>query len=110
VKNIQVIDSAQNCTFSIFQATEEEFQIIFPGAGQDIEFAEDLIQRIGEGNNLLDALWERPIAKQDVNGIHGTLFYEFENKRHLFPSTKRERDWNRTALNAAQRRLYDTKS
>jgi hypothetical protein len=110
VRNVQIIDGAQNCTFSIFQATEEEFRIIFPGAGQDIEFAEDLIRRIGEGNDLLAALWERPIAKQDANGIHGTLFFEFEKKRYLFPATKRERDWDRTALNAAQRRLYDTKS
>jgi|GEM_PF-2911166 len=31
MKNIQVIDGAQNCTFSIFQATREEFSLLFPG-------------------------------------------------------------------------------
>jgi len=105
VKNIQIIDGALNCTFSLFQATEEEFRVIFPGAGQDIEFAEDLFQRIGENSRFLDPIWERPIAKPDANGIHGSLFFDFGRKRHLFPATKRERDWDPSALNAAQRRL-----
>jgi hypothetical protein len=42
MKNIQVIDGALNCTFSIFQATEEEFVLIFSEPGQDIQYAEDL--------------------------------------------------------------------
>jgi hypothetical protein len=46
MKNIQIIDGAENCTFSIFQATEEEFQVIFPKADQDIEFSEDLFGRL----------------------------------------------------------------
>jgi hypothetical protein len=29
VKNIQVIDGAVNCTFSIFQATDQEFAVLF---------------------------------------------------------------------------------
>src|SRR5215470_12848108 len=37
LKNIQIIDRAVNATFSLFQATDEEFAAIFPGAGQDIE-------------------------------------------------------------------------
>jgi hypothetical protein len=36
MKNIQVIDGALNSTFSIFQATDEEFALLFPEAGQDI--------------------------------------------------------------------------
>jgi len=28
MKNIQVIDGAANCTFSIFQATDEEFALL----------------------------------------------------------------------------------
>jgi hypothetical protein len=47
MKNIQIIDGAVNATFSVFQATEEEFAIIFPD-GRDMELAEDLIERIGE--------------------------------------------------------------
>jgi hypothetical protein len=42
MKNIQVIDGADNCTFSIFQATDEEFAAIFPQSGQDIQLSEDL--------------------------------------------------------------------
>lgn len=30
MKNIQVIDGALNCTFSIFQATDGEFRLLFP--------------------------------------------------------------------------------
>ena len=36
MKNIQIIDGADNCTFSIFQATDEEFSLIFPEPLQDI--------------------------------------------------------------------------
>lgn len=47
MKNIQIIDGALNATFSIFQATEEEFAAIFPD-GQDMELAEDLFERLGD--------------------------------------------------------------
>lgn len=40
VKNIQVIDGADNCTYNIYAATEEEFDDIFPN-GADVEFIED---------------------------------------------------------------------
>jgi hypothetical protein len=106
VKNIQIIDDAENCTFSLFQATEDEFLLIFPEQGQDIEFSDDLFHRIGESSRILDDLWERPIRKPDANGIHGTLFYGFRERRHLFPNTKREEDWDSASLNFAQRRLY----
>jgi len=42
MKNIRVIDGALNCTFSIFQATEDEFVLLFPDPRQDIQYAEDL--------------------------------------------------------------------
>lgn len=107
MKNIQVIDGAENCTFPVFQATDEEFAIIFPKPGQDIEFAEDLWKRIRKKQpQALNDLWERPILKTETNGIHGTLFYGFEAKRKYFPKTKRERDWDPLSINAAQRRLY----
>ncbi len=102
-KNIQVIDGADNCTFSIFQATDEEFKAVFPDSGQDIQFAEDLSKA---GSDALLAIWDRPIAKPDVIGIHGTLLYEFGQKRKSFPPSKRERDWPLSALNASQRRLH----
>jgi hypothetical protein len=48
VKNIQIIDGADNATYSIFEATEDEFRTIFPGPGQDIEVVEDYGSRVGE--------------------------------------------------------------
>lgn len=106
MKNIQVIDGADNCTFPIFQATAEEFALIFPN-GTDLEFAEELAARLEkEGHAFPVALWERPIRKAEAMGIHGTLFYGFAAKRHHFPSSKREKDFNPAGLNPAQRRLY----
>jgi hypothetical protein len=43
MKNIQVIDGALNCTFGFFQATDEEFDLIFPEPRQDIKYPEDLM-------------------------------------------------------------------
>ena len=48
MKNIQVIDGASNCSYDIYAVTEEEFHVLFPDAGQDIEFIEDAIDRIGD--------------------------------------------------------------
>ncbi|WP_205586520.1 MULTISPECIES: hypothetical protein [unclassified Rhizobium] len=75
MKNILIIDCARNATFSLFQATEDEYTIVFPN-GQDMETIEDLIERLGdeEAGQLLAPIWERPILKRDAMGIHGTLF------------------------------------
>jgi hypothetical protein len=106
VKNIQVIDGANNCTFPVFEVTDEEFAQIFPESGQDIEFIEDFIARAGDEavGAIMRPVWERPILKSKIQGLHGTLFYEFERKRKSFPSSKREADWG-GAMNEAQRRL-----
>jgi len=106
LRAIQVIDGAENCTFGLFLATDEEFEAIFPGAGQDIEFAEDLEERLRESLVDISGLWQRPVHKPDANGVHGTLFFEFADRRRHFPPTKRERDWDGSALNEAQRRLF----
>jgi hypothetical protein len=90
LKNIQVIDGADNSTYSIFAATEEEFEAIFP-AGADIEFAEDFFERGSDemGTRITTELWKRPVAKKYVRGIHGTLFYQLTHKKRYYP-TKRE--------------------
>lgn len=89
--NIQVIDGAENCTYSIFAASPEDFQEIFPGEGQDIEFATDFIKRVGNRRAVAIGrrLWSAPVDKKKVRGIHGTLFYELEFKNKYYPS-KRE--------------------
>ena len=103
MKTIQIIDSAANCTFSLFEATDEEFVWLFPEPGQDIQFSEDIVLPPGKS---LTALWQRPILKTKANGIHGTLFYDFADRREHFPSSKRERDWDLPSINPAQRALY----
>lgn len=107
MKNIQIIDGADNATFSVFQATDEEFKSIFPGE-QDMEFIEDYLARVKkqEAGAVLSALWERPILKRDAQGIHGTLYYQWSDRRAYHPATKREVDWEESAINEAQRRLF----
>lgn len=109
MKNIQIIDTALNATFSIFQATDEEFAEIFPGPGQDMELIEDALARLGDrAGAIISPMWDRPVHKRDANGIHGTLYYEYddEERRAWIPKSKREidRDWR--AINQAERNLY----
>ena len=95
MKNIQVIDGASNCSYDIFAMTEEEFRILFPDPGQDIEFIEDAIDRTGndELGEIMRNVWKRPVKKPDVTGIHGTLFYELLWKKKYYPN-KRSDDTN----------------
>jgi len=85
-KNIQVIDSAANCVYDVFAATPEEFALIFK-ANTDIAFAEDLDDS-GATQTALEALWQRPVPKNQVRGIHGTLFCDLPDKRRFYPSLR----------------------
>ena len=105
MKNIQVIDGALNCTFSIFQATDEEFALLFPAPKQEIQVAEDLDHTEEEIAAALNRIWERPIRKRDAIGVHGTLFYGLDRYKSTYRG-KREDEVDPLALNAAQRRLY----
>ncbi len=106
MKNVQVIDGAVNATFNIFQATDDEFAAIFPGPGQDIEVVEDYVSRVGqdEAGRTLSRMWERPIYKHDVQGIQGTLYYNWEEKTKYLPDSRREID--RSRVNESERVLY----
>jgi hypothetical protein len=102
LKNIQIIDGGDNATFSIFQATEEEFELIFPRLGQDLEVAETAYKRLGKkkAGDVFGAIWKRPILKPDVNGLHGTLFYNYFDKRHHLPINQAQRDLYRAKRDA----------
>jgi len=92
MKNIQVIDGAENSAYDIFAATEEEFALIFP-AGQDVAFIDEVMAR-GPEQQLDEAfsrIWQRRISKRDVIGIHGLLFYELAHKKRYYP-TRRDED------------------
>ena len=93
MKNVQVIDGATNCTYSIYAFTDDEFNVIFSGSEQDIEFIDDARQRLGSEKlgKVLKGVWKRPVRKPDAMGIHGTLFYELEAKKEYYPS-KSEKD------------------
>src|SRR5215469_8383818 len=94
MKNIQVIDGARNCSYSIYSVTEEEFRVLFPDPGRDVEFIEDVIERVGDEQlgKMMELVWKRPVKKSDVCGIHGTLFYELLSKKMYYPD-KKVRTW-----------------
>lgn len=91
MKNIQIIDGAVNAVFDIFQATEQEFNLIFP-SHQDIAFIDEVYER--ESPEILDiafkSIWTRRIKKANAQGIHGTLFYELDEKKKYYPSRNDE--------------------
>jgi hypothetical protein len=90
MKNIQAIDGARNYAYRIFAITDEEFRVLFPAPGQDIEFIEDVVERIGDESvgDLMRPVWTRPVNKIDVSGIHGTLFYDLVQKKQFYPTKK----------------------
>lgn len=89
MKNIQIIDGAQNCVYDIFAATAEEFALVFP-EGTDIAFIGEVYEK-GD-SQVLDAafnkIWKRPVKKSQVQGIHGILFYELDEKRVYYPTRR----------------------
>lgn len=109
MKTVQIIDGADNATFSLFRATDEEFRCLFPGEGQDLELVEDFFARhhADFAPKLLAELWGRPVHKSQAGGIDGTLFYDYGRKRHHLPASKREIDRDPSQLNPATRALYE---
>ena len=86
MKNIQVVDGAENCAYDVFAATDEEFAMIFP-ADQDVAFIGEVLER-GPKKDLdeaFDRIWKRRLSRQDVVGIHGLLFYELDFKKKYYP-------------------------
>ena len=89
-----MIDGADNCTYSIFAMTSKEFSQIFPSDGQDIEFIEDVVSRLGEDQvaALMNPIWTRMLTKSEVMGIHGTLFIWFVEQEEVLSDEERRRD------------------
>jgi hypothetical protein len=91
MKNIQVIDGAINSVYDIFQATDEEFSLIFPH-GEDVAFIDEIYAR-EPGKELGAAfkrIWTRRIPKRDAMGIHGLLFFELDVKMKYYPTRRDE--------------------
>lgn len=89
MKNIQIIDGAENSVYDIFAATDEEFALIFPGS-QDVAFIDEVMVRGPEKNlnEVFARIWCRRIPKHEAMGIHGLLFYGLENKKQYYPTRK----------------------
>jgi len=91
MRNIQVIDGADNCVYDIFSATDEEFALIFQ-VGQDVAFIDEVYSQ--GSKSQLDAafsnIWQRRVPKAQAMGIHGLLFYELDAKKAYYPSRRDE--------------------
>ena len=92
MKNIQIIDGAQNCVYDIFSATDDEFALVF-SEGRDIAFIDEIY---AEGDSqLLDVafknIWQRRVKKSEAKGIHGIIFYELEKKK-VYYQTRRDEE------------------
>ena len=92
MKNIQVIDGADNCVYDVFAATDEEFSLVFP-VGEDIAFIDEVVDRVPSAmlDQAFNNIWTRRLVKSEVVGIHGLLFYELEKKKRYYP-TRRDED------------------
>jgi hypothetical protein len=91
MKNIQVIDGAENCVYDIFQVTQEEFALIFP-PGQDIAFIDEVLAQGNQEklNAAFSNIWVRRIKKLEAVGIHGLMYYELEKKKAYYPTRRDE--------------------
>ncbi|MFD1156215.1 hypothetical protein [Undibacterium aquatile] len=76
MKNIQIIDGADNSVFDIFAAAEEEFSLIFAD-GHDVAFIDELMAS-GPESELDDAfnrIWTRRIPHARCNGYPRHSFF-----------------------------------
>jgi hypothetical protein len=91
MKNIQIIDGATNCTYDIFSATDDEFDLIFR-QDTDIAFIDEVFFYANsiQLDAAFNAIWSRRIAKKDAKGIHGILFYDRPEKKIFYPTRRDE--------------------
>ena len=96
MKNIQVIDGAENCSFSVYSISDDDFALLFPQERQELEFIEDVAERMGEEKTgmIVRNITRKRVKKQDILGIHGTLFFSLAKRKRWFPN-KREDDVDR---------------
>jgi hypothetical protein len=64
MKNIQIIDGADNCVYDIFSATDNEFLVVF-SKGTDIAFIDEVYTRENpqELDDIFNNIWRRPVEK-----------------------------------------------
>lgn len=90
MKNVQLIEPAENCAYNIYSMPDEDFELMFPN-GQDIEFVEDFWKRLGKkrAGQIYASLNKNLLRKPKIHGIHGTLFVQLRRrKKRLYPNKK----------------------
>jgi hypothetical protein len=100
MKNIQVIDGADNAAYDIFAATDDEFALIF-APGCDVVFADEVYDRAGsaEIEAVLARIWARRVPKAQAQGIHGTYFADLPHKKAYYPTRRDEEAKNPDGTN-----------
>ena len=95
LKNVLIIDGAENCIYDIFSFSEEQFAIIFT-SGTDVAFIDEVEANNSEEtiNKAFAGVWNRRVPKREVVGIHGTIFYNLEKKKSYYPTRKDEEATN----------------
>jgi hypothetical protein len=86
MKNIQVIDGANNSAYDVFGISEVGYTLMF-SSGTDVEFVDDFIERVGksQADEILNGMWENRLNKKVICGIHGTLFFQLDHKKEFYP-------------------------
>ncbi|MGO1000590.1 hypothetical protein [Lysobacter sp. CA196] len=86
MKHVQVIDGADNCVYDVYAVDDEDFRCLFPD-GQDVAFIDEVLAR-GDPDRLdavFERLWKQRVAKHEISGLHGLLFYGLEHKKAYYP-------------------------
>lgn len=91
MKNVQVIDGADNAVYDVFEIGDGDFAELFP-QGQDVTFIEDLEERIPKArlSAICETMWAHRVRKIDAMGIHGLIFFGLPQKRQYYPTRRDE--------------------
>lgn len=104
-----VIDGAQNCAYDCYAVEDDLFKIIFPAHGQDIEFIEDVVERLRSSKGVnggdvdFSVIWNNYVERTRICGIDGILFYELQSKKNFYPN-KRDSDLDGKGRSMPKRR------
>ena len=92
MKNIQVIDDALNCTYSIYEVDDASFSLLFPGKDQNIAFIEDIVSAHGDemAGKLVIKSTKTLVKKEIINGLHGTLFIGKSHMMAYYPNRRED--------------------
>lgn len=89
MKNILVIDSADNCAYDIYACSDQDFWRLFPdvrGDMSDVAFSDEFDYGGAQEaeRNLWSRLWSNPVPKPLVHGLHGVIFYGFPERKKFY--------------------------